>query len=110
FSCGRRPGPALKRWGPECWPVDRTRIERSSGQHDFAGRVLLRPKAGKQGQEPRFPYQWIVERDIKGCFVARMERLLRPRLASREADARPLDALGAAQAEAMNSLGTAPPD
>ena len=39
-----------------------------------------------------------------------MERLLRPRLASREADARPLDALGAAQAEAMNSLGTAPPD
>jgi hypothetical protein len=42
--------------------------------------------------------------------VARLERLLRPRLASREADARPLDALGAAQAEAMNSLGTAPPD
>jgi len=30
--------------------------------------------------------------------VARLERLLRPRLASREADARPLDALGAAQA------------
>jgi hypothetical protein len=42
--------------------------------------------------------------------VARLERLLRPRLASREDDARPLDALGAAQAEAMNSLGTPPPD
>lgn len=42
--------------------------------------------------------------------VARLERLLRPRLASREDDARPLDALGAAQAEAMSSLGTPPPD
>jgi len=40
--------------------------------------------------------------------VARLERLLRPKLASTEADARPLDALGAAQAEAMNSLGTPP--
>jgi hypothetical protein len=35
--------------------------------------------------------------------VVRLERL--PRLATREADARPLDALGAAQAEAMNSPG-----
>jgi hypothetical protein len=43
-------------------------------------------------------------------IVARLDDLLRPRLASAEADARPLDALGAAQAEAMNSLGTAPPD
>ncbi len=42
--------------------------------------------------------------------VARLERLLRPRLASQENDARPLDALGAAQAEALHSLGTAPPD
>jgi RNA-directed DNA polymerase len=31
-------------------------------------RVLLRPTAGQQGQEPRLPYQWIVEGDIKGCF------------------------------------------
>jgi RNA-directed DNA polymerase len=31
-------------------------------------RVLLRPKAGKQGQELRLPYQWVVEGDIKGCF------------------------------------------
>ena len=37
--------------------------------------------------------------------VGRLERLLRPKLVSREADARPLDALGAAQAEAMNSWG-----
>ncbi len=43
-------------------------------------------------------------------MVLRLERLLRPRLASAEDDTRPLDALGAAQAEAMNSLGTAPPD
>src|SRR5712675_86832 len=43
-------------------------------------------------------------------IVARRDDLLRPRLASAEADARPLDALGAAQAEAMNSLGTAPPE
>jgi hypothetical protein len=43
-------------------------------------------------------------------MVVRLERLLRPRLASAENDARPLDALGAAQAEAMNALGTAPPD
>ena len=28
-------------------------------------RVLLRPKAHKQGQEPRLPYQWVVEGDIK---------------------------------------------
>ena len=41
--------------------------------------------------------------------VARLERLLRPRLASTEDDPRPLDALGAAQAEAMNSLGTPRP-
>src|SRR5216684_1183562 len=39
-------------------------------------------------------------------MVVRLERLLRPRLASAEDDARPLDALRAAQAEAMN----APPD
>ena len=31
-------------------------------------RVLLRPKPEKTGQEPRLPYQWIVEGDIKGCF------------------------------------------
>lgn len=31
-------------------------------------RVLLRPKSHKQGQEPRLPYQWVVEGDIKGCF------------------------------------------
>jgi RNA-directed DNA polymerase len=31
-------------------------------------RVLLRPKVHKQGGEPRLPYQWIVEGDIKGCF------------------------------------------
>ncbi|XYH92812.1 group II intron reverse transcriptase/maturase [Sorangium sp. So ce1128] len=31
-------------------------------------RVLLRPKDHKQGPEPRLPYQWIVEGDIKGCF------------------------------------------
>jgi hypothetical protein len=43
-------------------------------------------------------------------MVVRLERLLRPRLASAQDDARPLDALGAAQAEAMNALGTAPPD
>src|SRR5882724_1454286 len=43
-------------------------------------------------------------------IVARLDDLLGPRLASAEADARPPDALGAAQAEAMNSLGTAPPD
>lgn len=31
-------------------------------------RVLLRPKDHKHGSEPRLPYQWIVEGDIKGCF------------------------------------------
>jgi len=31
-------------------------------------RLLLRPKIGKQGPEPRLPYQWVVEGDIKGCF------------------------------------------
>ena len=44
--------------------------------------------------------------DVLRRVAARLERLLRPRLASREDDARPLDALGAAQTEAMNSLGT----
>jgi hypothetical protein len=43
-------------------------------------------------------------------IVARLGDLLRPRLALAEPDARPLDVLGAAQAEAMNSLGTAPPE
>jgi hypothetical protein len=42
--------------------------------------------------------------------VARLERLLRPRLMAAQADARPLDALGSAQADAMHMLGTAPPD
>jgi len=42
--------------------------------------------------------------------VARLERLLRPRLMAAQADARPLDALGSAQAEGMHMLGTAPPD
>jgi len=42
--------------------------------------------------------------------VARLERLLRPRLVAAQADARPMDALGAAQAEAMHVLGTSPPD
>src|SRR6266849_2476521 len=42
--------------------------------------------------------------------VARLERLLRPRLMAAHSDARPLDALGAAQAEAMHLLGTSPPD
>lgn len=31
-------------------------------------RVLLRPKATKSEAEPRLPYQWVVEGDIKGCF------------------------------------------
>jgi len=31
-------------------------------------RVLLRPKQHKSGPEPRLPYQWVVEGDIKGCF------------------------------------------
>lgn len=31
-------------------------------------RVLLRPKANKTSKEPRLPYQWVVEGDIKGCF------------------------------------------
>lgn len=31
-------------------------------------RVLLRPKANKSSKEPRLPYQWVVEGDIKGCF------------------------------------------
>ena len=43
-------------------------------------------------------------------IVVRLVRLLRPWLASAEDDARPLDALGAAQVEAMKSLGTSPPD
>jgi retron-type reverse transcriptase len=30
-------------------------------------RVLLRPKDHRQGGEPRLPYQWVVEGDIKGC-------------------------------------------
>jgi len=42
--------------------------------------------------------------------VARLERLLRPRLMAAQADARPMDALGAAQAEAMDVLGTSPLD
>jgi len=42
--------------------------------------------------------------------VARLERLLRPRLMAAQANARPMDALGAAQAEAMRVLGTSPPD
>jgi len=42
--------------------------------------------------------------------VARLERLLRPRLVAAQADARPMDALGAAQAEAMHVMGTSPPD
>jgi putative transposase len=41
--------------------------------------------------------------------VARLERLLRPRLVAAQADARPMDALGAAPAEAMHVLGTSPP-
>src|SRR5712692_1648874 len=44
------------------------------------------------------------------CVVARLEQLLRPRLMAAQTDARPLDALGAAQAEAMHLLGTSPPD
>jgi hypothetical protein len=43
-------------------------------------------------------------------IVARLERLLRPRLAAAAADARPLDPLGTAQSEAMHSIGTAAPD
>jgi len=31
-------------------------------------RMLLRPKDLKEGREPRLPYQWVVEGDIKGCF------------------------------------------
>jgi group II intron reverse transcriptase/maturase len=31
-------------------------------------RVLLRPKPDKLTEEPRLPYQWVVEGDIKGCF------------------------------------------
>jgi group II intron reverse transcriptase/maturase len=31
-------------------------------------RILLRPKDYKNGLEPRLPYQWVVEGDIKGCF------------------------------------------
>ena len=42
-------------------------------------------------------------------MVVRLERLLRPRLASAEDTARPPDALGAAQAEAISSMGTARP-
>jgi hypothetical protein len=43
-------------------------------------------------------------------IVARLDALLRPRLAAARDDARPLDPLGTAQAEAMNSLGTGLPD
>ena len=43
-------------------------------------------------------------------IAARLERLLRPRLAAADADARPLDALGVGQAEALHSLGAAPPE
>ncbi len=43
-------------------------------------------------------------------IVARLEPLLRPRLAATDGDARPVDALGAAQAEALHSQGAAPPD
>src|SRR5258708_3854304 len=42
-------------------------------------------------------------------IVARLEQLLRPRLTAAQTDARPLDALGAAQAEGMHLLGTSPP-
>jgi hypothetical protein len=42
--------------------------------------------------------------------VARLERLLRPRLVAAQADPRPMDALGAAQTEAMHVMGTSPPD
>jgi putative transposase len=42
--------------------------------------------------------------------VARLERLLRPRLMAAQADARPMDELGAVQAEAMHVLGTSPLD
>src|SRR2546425_1773202 len=42
--------------------------------------------------------------------TARLERLLHPRLVAAQADARPMDALGAAQAEAMHVMGTSPPD
>src|SRR5256886_4079984 len=42
--------------------------------------------------------------------VARLDRLLRPRLMAAQADARPMDELGAAQAEAMHVLGTSPLD
>ncbi|MDD1769634.1 MAG: hypothetical protein LUO79_00970, partial [Methanomassiliicoccales archaeon] len=31
-------------------------------------RVFLRPQNHKQGPEPRLPYQWVVEGDIKGCL------------------------------------------
>jgi len=43
-------------------------------------------------------------------IVARLEPLLRPRLAATDGDARPVDALGTAQAEALHSQGAAPPD
>jgi hypothetical protein len=47
---------------------------------------------------------------VLGRVVARLERVLRPRLVAAQADARPLDALGASQAEAMLVAGTSPPD
>jgi hypothetical protein len=43
-------------------------------------------------------------------IVSRLEPLLRPRLEAARADARPLDPLGAAQVEAMQSSRTAQPD
>ena len=43
-------------------------------------------------------------------IVARLELLLRPSFAVADGDPRSLDGLGAAQAEALHSLGTAPPD
>src|SRR5260370_42677043 len=43
-------------------------------------------------------------------IVARLDALLRPRLAAARDDARPLGPLGTAQAEAMSSLGTGLPD
>jgi len=43
-------------------------------------------------------------------IVARLELLFRPRLAVADGDARPLDGLGAAQAEALHSQGAARPD
>ncbi len=49
-------------------------------------RVLLRPKSHKQGQEPRLPYQWVVEGDIKGCFDNISHHGLMERVRRRVAD------------------------